>query len=497
MSSFDQFAGRYHEDLDRLLGPLGATTLEFAKAKADWLETMTQPHLGPARRLSILDVGCGTGNVTHFLQDRFGEVVGADVSKGLLPEARQKAPRAQFVEMPEGKIPFEDGRFDVVFCAGVMHHIQDADLPGFTREMARVTKPGGVVFTFEHNPANPVTRKVVRECDLDRDVERLITPEFAKRLFREAGLIEPVLHFISFFPGFLKRLRPWEAYLKHVPFGGQYVLMARRGQAPYLSYGIDFSLVLPMYNEGPNVVPVAEELLGALANIECELILVDNGSRDDTRERILELAERHPQVRLVEVMPNEGYGWGVLNGLWAARGEALGFMGGDGQVRAKDVVRTYERFARQDVHLAKVSRTVRGDGAERIAITTIYNWLFRFLFGQRVHDVNGTPKIFPRRLLSELQLTSKGWFLDAEVFLKIALRGKVGEVDIEFLPRRAGSSHVRFRTLWEFSANMMRYWLRFQTDKLLKRPVFGQRWNTDTTSSINRCGESPSSASMK
>jgi hypothetical protein len=89
--------------------------------------------------------------------------------------------------------------------------------------------------------------------------------------------------------------------------------------------------------------------------------------------------------------------------------------------------------------------------------------MYRLLFAQASDDVNGTPKIFWRRHLSWLDLQQKDWFIDAELTLKLRCRGgRIAQVPIDFHPREKGRSHVRLRTLFEFSKNLgtwsLRYW---------------------------------------
>jgi len=463
VSSFNQFAGRYSEDLDRLLGKVGANTLEFARNKAEWLIRLAEKYQGPTRHLRILDLGCGTGNVTMFLQSAFKAVVGADISHELLQEAVVKAPRAHFVPLGTDDLPFADGEFNVAFCAGVFHHMNDDQLPGICAQLARVLAPGGVVVIFEHNPYNPLTRKIVRECELDWDVERLLPQRQTRELLTGAGLEVVNTPYISFFPGSLKQLRPLETWMGWLPLGGQYLVAGRKPLVCPVSTPAlrpQLSLVLPMYNESANAVPVSLDLLTVFreACVDLELVLVNNGSRDDTGEQLAGLAVANREVKVVTVEVNQGFGWGVICGLWAARGVAVGHMGGDGQVAATDVLRAFRRYQQGDADLVKVTRVVRGDGWNRILITKIYNILFRLLFGLPSNDVNGTPKIFRRDLLPALSLESKDWFLDAEIYQKIGMKGRVAEVPIEFRPRSAGRSHVRASTLGEFLRNMFRFW---------------------------------------
>jgi glycosyltransferase involved in cell wall biosynthesis len=224
-----------------------------------------------------------------------------------------------------------------------------------------------------------------------------------------------------------------------------------------------------MYNEEPNVEPVSLELLDAFrkAGVDLELILVDNGSLDQTREKIEGLVRVHPQVKLVKVFPNEGFGWGILCGLEHARGRAVSWTGGDGQISAEDVLKIYQRFARGDVVLCKANRVKRGDGPQRILITLFWNLLFKVMFGLADPDINGTPKVMLRKELEWLKLTQRDWFLDAELVLKMADHGaSKTEVTVEFLPRLRGRSNVRLPTLIEFFVNMCRYRLRFWRQRL-------------------------------
>ena len=146
-------------------------------------------------------------------------------------------------------------------------------------------------------------------------------------------------------------------------------------------------------------------------------------------------------------------------------------MGGDGQVLAPDVLRTYLRYLEGDVALAKVCRVSREDGQQRQFVTKVWNFVFTVLFGLRARDINGSPKIFSRSLLPWLKPEQKDWFLDAEVILKVSYTGgKIADVPIHFLPRREGHSNVRLGTLVEFGHNLRRYTWRFWKSRLMGLP---------------------------
>ncbi|MDO8568835.1 MAG: glycosyltransferase family 2 protein [Dehalococcoidales bacterium] len=222
-----------------------------------------------------------------------------------------------------------------------------------------------------------------------------------------------------------------------------------------------FSLVIPFYNEEKNAKRVVEGLTGSFekAAIDYELILVDNGSVDATPRILEELAGAKPAaIKVVHVPVNQGYGWGIINGMKAATGEYAGHMCGDGQVTPADVLKLFEFIKKEKCDLCKVRRVARHDGFVRKVLSVGYNTLFLLIFNVKTMDVNGTPKIVRRTYLEKMAPQSRDWFIDAEIMIKARhLDLKVSEVPVEFLRREAGRSHVAFSTIWEFARNMSSY----------------------------------------
>jgi len=104
-------------------------------------ETLSQVKPGGA----LLDVAGGTGFLAEALADRFERVVVADISPGMLSQARQR--NLETVCAPAEALPFADGSFDVVLCADALHHIKQQERA--LNEVARVVKPGGTVVIQE------------------------------------------------------------------------------------------------------------------------------------------------------------------------------------------------------------------------------------------------------------------------------------------------------------------------------------------------------------
>jgi glycosyltransferase involved in cell wall biosynthesis len=228
----------------------------------------------------------------------------------------------------------------------------------------------------------------------------------------------------------------------------------------------EFSLVVLCYRSGKSIIPFVERLCQALSfcNLTWELVLVGNyieGSDDETPEVVNELAKSRPNIRTV-VRPKVGMmGWDMRMGLNAARGEYIGVIDGDGQFPPESVVSCLLKAKLQNLDLAKTYRVRRDDGLYRRVISTVYNLLFRTLFGLRIHDVNSKPKIIRRSKYELLHLESNDWFADAEIMIRAQQYGlTIGEIPVHFVSNDVRGSFVRPSAILEFMANLIKYRFR-------------------------------------
>ena len=223
------------------------------------------------------------------------------------------------------------------------------------------------------------------------------------------------------------------------------------------------SLVIPFYNEENAAEEVVQDLVNEFRknNLEFELILIDNGSIDRTPDILMKLSEENPGIKLLTVPVNQGFGWGVINGLMAAKADYVGFMPGDGQLSAFDTVKVYEKLVSGNLDLCKGKRVTREDGLARQIQSKVFNFVLPLFFRVHTKDINGCPKIMKYGSLLKLDLHCKDWFLDTEIMVKAHnLKFNIGEVPVAFKYRHGGSSKVRLSSVFEFLANMLKYKLK-------------------------------------
>jgi SAM-dependent methyltransferase len=226
VTAFDRYGDTYGEKLERAIGGIGDPAL-FTEVKAQILIRAANRLLGPPADLSVLDVGCGPGLTDSFLTDEFGSVAGVDISAQMVERACQANPDASYVHYDGRRLPFRTGSFDLAFAICVLHHVERRDRAAFAAEVARVTRPGGVVAILEHNPLNPLTRVVVSRCEFDESVDLLGMRE-TKQVLATAGADAVEACYILFFPWHARVFRQAERALGWVPIGAQYIVSAKR-----------------------------------------------------------------------------------------------------------------------------------------------------------------------------------------------------------------------------------------------------------------------------
>ena len=228
------------------------------------------------------------------------------------------------------------------------------------------------------------------------------------------------------------------------------------------AFAPNVSFVIPCYNEEDIIGYTLQRLRSAFdkAGYSLEVVVVDNGSADRTGEIISEFAAHHEGVICHRVEINEGYGFGVLNGLPLCTAPWVGIIPADGQVDAEDVVRLYEAVMSTDGNvLGKVRRRFRMDGLHRKLVSTSYNLFVRVLWPSLESiDINGSPKLLPREAIMNMGLKSKGWLLDPEIMIKAHYMGmRVMEFNVFSRMRGNGVSHVKPATCWEFLRNLLMF----------------------------------------
>jgi ubiquinone/menaquinone biosynthesis C-methylase UbiE len=218
---FDRYRETYDLAVNQAIAFSGQKVESFTRAKArDLLRTIVS-HFDSPTPLNLLDVGCGVGNYHQFLTPIVGAVSGVDVSRACIAKAQERNPAVSYSVYDGDQLPYPDGQFDVTFCICVLHHVPPDRWQQFVNEMRRVTRAGGLIVVYEHNPKHPLTRKVVRDCAFDRDAV-LLSMAQARGLLANAGCSNVVTRSILTLPPMGRLVEKLDALFAKLPFGSQY-----------------------------------------------------------------------------------------------------------------------------------------------------------------------------------------------------------------------------------------------------------------------------------
>jgi glycosyltransferase involved in cell wall biosynthesis len=216
----------------------------------------------------------------------------------------------------------------------------------------------------------------------------------------------------------------------------------------------DLSVVIPCYNEAPHLQQSTMALLQVIEQTRYtyEVMFVDDGSRDNTRELIQELCSRFSTCRYVFHAKNRGRGGAFKTGFAATTGQITGFIDIDLEVAAHYIPPLVNRIEREGYDIATgyrhylLKQTGGISGIVRHVLSHGYRWVCKFLLGLGIQDSETGYKFFKRETTTEVVLGSEHdeWFWDTEVMSRAALKNlRICEMPVLFIRRADKRSTVR------------------------------------------------------
>ncbi|MBB5716869.1 glycosyltransferase family 2 protein [Sphingomonas aerophila] len=216
----------------------------------------------------------------------------------------------------------------------------------------------------------------------------------------------------------------------------------------------DFSVVVPLYNEEDNVALLHGALTDALAegSRSYEIILVDDGSKDATLSRAIELTERDSRVRVVEFQRNYGQTAAMAAGIHTARGQAIVTMDGDLQNDPRDIPELLALIDQGNDMVAGWRRK-RQDEGKRVFISKIANRIINKVLGVQVRDSGCSLKAFRRELIQSLPFHGEMHrFIPA---LSQLAGAQVAQVQVRHHARQFGVSKYGFSRIYKVALDII------------------------------------------
>jgi len=406
---------------------------------------------------AVLEVGCGAGDLLAALRPRVG--VGVDVSPGMIEHAKAKHPELVF-RVAAGERLDIDIEFDYIVLSDVVPFAHD--LVALFETLAHHAHPGTRLVV---NSYSQLWRPVIRVAELLRlkarkPVRNWVTLEDVRNLLELSGWEQVTAARRILFPkqiplltrflnGFLANLWPFSHLCLTFWIVARLAPREREDE-------LGVSVVCPCRNEEGNIAAVIERVpeLGRAT----EIVFVEGGSTDGTREEIERQIEAHPERDLSLVpQPGNGKGDAVRSGFGAAKHEVLMILDGDLSVAPEDLGKFYRVLATGRGELVNGSRLVYDlePGSMRFLNmlgNKLFSLLFRSTIGQYVKDTLCGTKVLHRRDYERIAGNRAYFgefdpFGDFDLLLgagRLAL--KIVDLPVRYHPRSYGTTNIsRFR----------------------------------------------------
>jgi len=204
----------------------------------------------------------------------------------------------------------------------------------------------------------------------------------------------------------------------------------------------DLSIIFPCYNEEKNLDLLIKKIISVKkknSKIKIEFILVNNGSVDITAQILKKLNHKN-LFKIINIKKNQGYGGGILKGLFFSRGKIISWTHADLQCDPHDIIKAFIKY-KKEIYNSKA--IIKGKRINRRFVDDLFSICMAFftsiVFGIKFNDINAQPKIFHRKFLKYLKKAPKDFSLDL-FFLFIAKRNlyKVLEYPVYYRKRIRG-----------------------------------------------------------
>ncbi|HRY85374.1 MAG TPA: glycosyltransferase family 2 protein [Candidatus Omnitrophota bacterium] len=228
------------------------------------------------------------------------------------------------------------------------------------------------------------------------------------------------------------------------------------------------SFITPVYNEQENIARMLANLftiLTAHPEWNWEVILIEDGSKDRTREVLQTEISKYPNTQLIVHEKNQGYTHSLKDGIAASHGKYLMYIGADEEFDSSEIPNFVEIFQRDEADIVLGVRWQRNAyQLFRFFLSVIYIFLLNYLFKIRINDYNWS-QAWSRKVLDRIDLTSKSLFVLPEIIIKAHDLGfRIKEIPSNHRGRQAGKSSVNMKIMGSALWEGLKFW-RYRCSK--------------------------------
>jgi glycosyltransferase involved in cell wall biosynthesis len=234
------------------------------------------------------------------------------------------------------------------------------------------------------------------------------------------------------------------------------------------------SAFFPAYNDGGTIASMVLSAILVLQSLtdDYEVIVVNDGSSDYTKEILDELERQYDSVRIVHHEKNKGYGAALRTGFSEASKEFIFYTDGDAQYDVRDLPGLWKEMG-DGIDMVQGYKIGRSDPLHRVIIGRIYHWMANLAFGLHLKDVDCDFRLMRRSIFDRVHLKSDSGVICVEMMKKIRDGGfQVNEVPVHHYHRAYGQSQFfNVRRIVRVGRDLLKLWWELRLPQLLGRKV--------------------------
>ncbi|MBI1976890.1 MAG: glycosyltransferase [Candidatus Omnitrophica bacterium] len=450
----------------------------FIKKQADYFDQTTERRLQKyslyfyslvrkfitsiiPQRKRVLEIGCGRGDLLAATHPSLG--VGVDISQKTLQSAQERYTHLEFVlgdiqQIPAGR------QFDYLILDGTIDYLEDVG--DFLEKIKPFFHSSSRLITINLNPlwARALQRLITVFWKIPKPPQvNLLTFLDLQNLLTLHGFDITTQGFRIFLPLRIPVIAPLlNAVIPRLPFL-RYLCLTQYHVVrlkPLALENYSCSVIIPCHNEEQNIEECVRRI--PLMGRSTEIIIVDDGSTDKTRDVVGQIIARNDRVRLFCHWPNHGKGTAVKFGFDSAKGDILMILDADMTVMPEELPKFFHALQNGQAEFANGTRMVYPMEAGSMKFVNFlgnkfFGTLLSLIMEQRNTDVLCGTKVFFRRHYPDFKLSGDSWGDFELLFAASRLKLKMAEVPIHYKERKAGVSKMRvFSHGWQFFKNCYR-----------------------------------------
>lgn len=243
-----------------------------------------------------------------------------------------------------------------------------------------------------------------------------------------------------------------------------------------MDFGSDngISAFFPAYNDGGTIASMVLSAVLVLQELtdDYEVIVVNDGSSDYTKEILDEVERQYDSVRVVHHEKNRGYGGALRTGFSEASKEFIFYTDGDAQYDVRDLPTLWKAMDSR-VDMVQGYKIGRSDPLHRVIIGRIYHWVANLAFGLQLKDVDCDFRLIRQSVFDTVHLKSDSGVICVEMMKKIRDGGfRISEVPVHHYHRAYGQSQFfNFRRIFRVGRDLLKLWWELRLPQLLGREV--------------------------